>query len=166
MKIESGKMNVTRRKPIQLAADNLVKQSYLDAGPSLPVLYEPIIEGLNLIQWLPQNLVEVLGRLRSSGGILFRGFTIRTAPEFEQFMTLLAGDLIDYSYRSTPRTQVSGKIYTSTEYPAHQTIPLHNEMSYSRQWPMIIGLFCVEPPAKDGETPIADSRKVYAGIDV
>jgi Taurine catabolism dioxygenase TauD, TfdA family len=60
---------------------------------------------------------------------------------------------------------VSGKIYTSTHYPAHQTIALHNEMSYSRQWPMIIGFFCVQPAPEGGETPIADSRRVFAQID-
>jgi alpha-ketoglutarate-dependent taurine dioxygenase len=73
--------------------------------------------------------------------------------------------LVDYKYRSTPRTRVSGKIYTSTSYPAHQTIPLHNEMSYSRQWPMIIGFLCIEPSPQGGETPLADSRQVFAQID-
>jgi len=38
-------------------------------------------------------------------------------------------------------------------------------MSYSRQWPMIIGFFCVQPAVEGGETPIADSRRVFAQID-
>jgi len=90
---------------------------------------------------------------------------VKTVAEFEQFMKSIAGDLLDYSYRSTPRTQVSGRIYTSTEYPAHQTIPLHNEMSYTRRWPMMLGFFCVEAAEHGGETPIADSRKVFERID-
>src|SRR5215217_4210033 len=85
--------------------------------------------------------------------------------DFEELLTRISGELVDYSYRSTPRTRVSGKIYTSTSYPAHQTIPLHNEMSYSRQWPMIIGFLCVEPSPEGGETPLADSREVFAQID-
>jgi alpha-ketoglutarate-dependent taurine dioxygenase len=56
---------------------------------------------------------------------------------------------------------VSGKIYTSTEYPAAQSIPLHNEMSYSLNWPMKIGFFCIKSAEDGGETPIADSRKVF-----
>ena len=67
--------------------------------------------------------------------------------------------MLDYSYRSTPRTLVNGKIYTSTEYPAEQFIPLHNEMSYARDWAMKIWFYCIKPAAKDGETPIADSRR-------
>jgi hypothetical protein len=55
---------------------------------------------------------------------------------------------------------VANKIYTSTEYPADRSIPMHNEMSYSRQWPRKIGFFCVLPAERGGATPIADSRGV------
>jgi len=54
---------------------------------------------------------------------------VNGAAEFEQFIQAISGELIEYSYRSTPRSQVSGNIYTSTEYPADQSIPLHNEMA-------------------------------------
>jgi alpha-ketoglutarate-dependent taurine dioxygenase len=111
------------------------------------------------------NRQMVLDRLQVAGAVLFRDFNLETIPDFEQLLKMLSGELVDYSYRSTPRDQVSGKIYTSTSYPAHQTIALHNEMSYSRQWPMIIGFFCVEPATEGGETPIADSRGVFAQID-
>jgi alpha-ketoglutarate-dependent taurine dioxygenase len=104
-------------------------------------------------------------RLQRHGAILFRGFNLNSVDEFELLLRSLTGELLEYSYRSTPRTQVSGRIYTSTEYPAHQTIPLHNEMSYTRNWPMIIGFFCVEVAAEGGETPIADSRRVFDLID-
>jgi alpha-ketoglutarate-dependent taurine dioxygenase len=107
----------------------------------------------------------VLQKLQTIGAILFRDFGLLPLGDFEELLTRISGELVDYSYRSTPRTQVSGKIYTSTSYPAHQTIPLHNEMSYSRQWPMIIGFLCIEPSPEGGETPLADSREVFAQID-
>jgi len=44
------------------------------------------------------------------------------------------------------------------------TIPLHNEMSYTREWPGMLGFFCVEPAPEGGETPIADSRRVFNSI--
>jgi len=40
--------------------------------------------------------------------------TLNGAAEFEQFIQAISGELIEYSYRSTPRSQVSGNIYTST----------------------------------------------------
>jgi alpha-ketoglutarate-dependent taurine dioxygenase len=126
---------------------------------------QPAVEGVSLSQWLETNKQSVLDKLHTTGAVLFRGFDLLSIEAFEQLLTNLSGELVDYSYRSTPRNQVSGKIYTSTHYPAHQTIALHNEMSYSRQWPTIIGFFCVQPAAEGGETPLADSRRVFAQID-
>jgi alpha-ketoglutarate-dependent taurine dioxygenase len=55
-------------------------------------------------------------------------------------------------------------VYTSTEYPAHQSIPLHNEQAYSRDWPMKIWFYSMIAAKSGGETPIADSREVYRRI--
>jgi alpha-ketoglutarate-dependent taurine dioxygenase len=154
-----------RRKPIRADQETLVKESLFRLDASLPLLFEPAVDGLTLTDWAAKNRERVKQKLSIHGAILFRGFNIDAVEEFQGFMQALAGDLLDYSYRSTPRSQVSGKIYTSTEYPAHQTIPQHNEMSYTRRWPMLLGFFCVEPAAEGGETPIADSRKVFQRVD-
>src|SRR5215813_10093585 len=148
------------RKGITLSAQELVRESSWGGG-SLPLLIQPAVEGLTLSKWATGNAGMIKERLTKVGALLFRGFKAPEVAEFEEFLTIVAGDLLDYSYRSTPRAQVSGKIYTSTEYPAHQTIPLHNEMSYTRQWPMVLGFLCVQPAAEGGETPIADSRRVF-----
>jgi alpha-ketoglutarate-dependent taurine dioxygenase len=154
----------TKRKRIALSQQQLVREGFVSDAGALRLL-EPAVEGLNLIDWVGGNTQHIEQELLRYGAILFRDFNVTTVDEFEQFMKSLTGELLDYSYRSTPRTQVSGKIYTSTEYPAHQSIPLHNEMSYTRQWPMMLGFFCIETADEGGETPIADSRKVYRRID-
>lgn len=156
LKLKSAKRKVV----VELVSDKL-----LHAHRSLPLLIEPAVEGVNLPKWATNNRDFISNKLQDHGGILFRGFNLNSVEEFELFLRSLAGELLEYSYRSTPRTQVSGRIYTSTEYPAHQTIPLHNEMSYSRHWPMVLGFFCVEAAPEGGETPIADSRKVFKLID-
>jgi alpha-ketoglutarate-dependent taurine dioxygenase len=165
MKPDVNKPGATKRRTISLSRESLVKESSLGSDTALPLLIGPAVDGVTLIDWAASNRGLVEQRLLSYGAILFRGFNLSAIDDFERFMQTLAGDLLDYSYRSTPRTQVSGKIYTSTEYPAHQTIPLHNEMSYSRSWPMVLGFFCVEAAPEGGETPIADSRKVFNAID-
>ena len=162
MRPKIGQLKSARRKAISVSPENLVQETLIAPGA---VHFRPAVEGLSLLQWVQTNRQMVLDRLQSAGAVLFRDFNVRAIPDFEQLLTILSGELVDYSYRSTPRDQVSGKIYTSTSYPAHQTIALHNEMSYSRQWPMIIGFFCVEPATEGGETPIADSRGVFAQID-
>src|SRR5258708_1936651 len=165
MKPNLTKPGTATRKPIMLAPEGLVHESLPNGEGVLPLLLEPAVEGLSLSSWTTSNRESIQAKLTRHGALLFRGFSAGAVADFEEFMTILAGNLLDYSYRSTPRTQVSGKIFTSTEYPAHQTIPLHNEMSYSRHWPMMLGFFCLQPAAEGGETPIADSRKVLARIE-
>jgi alpha-ketoglutarate-dependent taurine dioxygenase len=155
---------IGKRKAIH-TSDALIKERLLDPASSLPLLIEPAVHGVSLPDWAANNREFIKRRLQRHGGILFRGFNFSSVDEFELLLRSVAGELLEYSYRSTPRTQVSGRIYTSTEYPAHQTIPLHNEMSYTRHWPMILGFFCVEVAPEGGETPIADSRKVFNRID-
>jgi alpha-ketoglutarate-dependent taurine dioxygenase len=154
-----------RRRPIRAGQETLVSETVLLPDAPLPLLFQPAVDGVNLKEWAATHRERVMEKLSTDGAILFRGFNVGTIGEFESVMQTLAGDLLDYSYRSTPRSQVSGRIYTSTEYPAHQTIPQHNEMSYTRSWPMVVGFFCAEPAAEGGETPIADSRAVFQHVD-
>ncbi|WP_254896579.1 TauD/TfdA family dioxygenase, partial [Amycolatopsis sp. Hca4] len=63
--------------------------------------------------------------------------------------------------RSTPRSNVAGNIYTSTEYPPAESIPMHNENSYSASWPARLFFLCDTAAETGGATPIADSRAVY-----
>lgn len=103
--------------------------------------------------------------LQTTGGILFRDFAFRDANDFEDFARSFGHELLTYDYASTPRTKLNSRVYTSTEYPAHQVIPLHNEQSYALNWPMKIWFHCIQAAQVGGETPIADSRLVYQRID-
>jgi hypothetical protein len=71
---------------------------------------------------------------------------------------------LSYNERSSPRSQVSGNIYTSTDYPPDKAIFLHNEQSYNITFPLRIFFFCLTAATCGGQTPIADSRKVYRRI--
>lgn len=141
-----------------------VELSFVQEGSELPLVITPKVPELNLVRWVQQHREAIKAELLSKGGVLFRGFQVRNEADFERVLSLVGGKLQEYSYGSTPRSQVTGKIYTSTEYPANQVIPLHNEMSYSQSWPMTLGFYCVQPARKDGFTPIADSRKVFQRI--
>lgn len=111
---------------------------------------------------------EVLGAaceaLRTCGGVLFRGFKVASPLDFRRFAASFGEPLATYEFGSTPRSKVFPGVYSSTEYPAHQHIPLHNEQSYTRTWPARIWFHCMKPSETGGETPIADSRRVYAAL--
>ncbi len=154
----------SRRKAISISQEQLTKLNLLNSGSSLPLVITPNVEGLSLVNWAKNQKELIENKLLQHGGILFRNFKVNDIPEFADFIKTIAGDLLEYSYRSTPRTQVNGNIYTSTEYPATQSIPLHNEMSYSRNYPQKIAFYCLQKAQQGGETPIADSRKVFQSI--
>ena len=104
----------------------------------------------------------VARRLRDGAGQ--RGFEVGGAERFREFAAGFGDPLLSYEFGSTPRSNVTKGVYTSTEYPAHQSIPLHNEQAYTREWPMKIWFHCVTASPEGGETPIADSRAVYRRI--
>ncbi len=95
---------------------------------------------------------------------MFRNFGVDTAASLEHTINAISGESLEYRERSSPRSLVEGKIYTSTDYPADQSIFLHNENSYQRSWPMKIFFCCILPATGGGETPIADCRKVFARL--
>ena len=159
------KFKTTRRTAVKVSPTDLVKVELLQPEQPLPLVIQPAVAGINLVTWAANNRDAIASYLLQHGGILFRNFDITEVTQFEQFIQTLSGMLLDYSYRSTPRSQVSGKIYTSTEYPANRSIPLHNEMAYSLNWPMKIWFCCLKSAEQGGETPIADSRKVFQRID-
>jgi alpha-ketoglutarate-dependent taurine dioxygenase len=131
----------------------------------LPVLCQPVLEGINLLTWVANNQELINRILLQHGGILFRNFQIKEIAEFENFIQIVSGDLIEYRDRSSPRSTVQGKIYTSTDYPADQSIFLHSENSYAASWPLKIFFYCVKAAQQGGETPIADTRKLLQKID-
>jgi hypothetical protein len=84
--------------------------------------------------------------------------------QFQEFAQALSSDLPDFVEESSPRSTVSGKVMTSTDYPSEFLIQFHNEYSYSYSWPMRLYFFCIKPAVQGGETPIADSRRVLSRL--
>jgi alpha-ketoglutarate-dependent taurine dioxygenase len=147
-----------------LRHDPRVRFGLLAAGQDLPLVIETDAD-LDLAAWAAGKRQALDRLLDHHGGILWRGFRLAGMPQFEQLIAGLSDQLLDYTYRSTPRSAVEGRIYTSTEYPPALPIPHHNEMSYTRSWPRKIWFLAVQPAAAGGETPIADSHAVLRDID-
>jgi alpha-ketoglutarate-dependent taurine dioxygenase len=154
-----------RRKALRISDETLTRSHLLQPESALPLVVEPTIEGVALSPWVEGHRDSIAGDLTKHAALLFRGFSLMSVSEFETFITAVSGDVMDYSYRSTPRSVVSGRIYTSTEYPPDQSIPLHAEMAYASSWPLKIFFFCVQPAEHGGETPVADNRRVFERID-
>lgn len=139
-------------------------RSYKFANQEIPFVFEDQSGNINLVEWLQDREKYVDEVLAQYGAVLFRGFNV-AEQEFSETVKLLCKEPVEYVYRSTPRTQVAANVYTATEYPAHHSIPLHNEEAYQLDWPMRLLFFCALPAEQGGETPIADSVKVTQRID-
>jgi alpha-ketoglutarate-dependent taurine dioxygenase len=156
-----------RRKTVSLTQEALVKFGSLssDAGESFPLLVEPEVAGLNPAAWAATNRELVESHLHRHGALLWRGFRMPGVEGFEELARTVTPDLLDYKERAAPRKEVGRNVYTSTEFPADQWIPLHHEMSYSHNWPTKIWFYCAQAAAEGGATPIADDRRVFKLID-
>jgi alpha-ketoglutarate-dependent taurine dioxygenase len=104
--------------------------------------------------------IDLRNALARHGALLLRDFNLKTIDDFEIVARAISPRLIEYGERSSPRTRISSGIYTSTDHPPDQPIVLHNEQSYTLNWPMKIWFYCAQPAETGGRTPLADSRKI------
>lgn len=140
---------------------NVISQRQGPADSELPIMISPAYPGQPLLEAFGELRADIESLVARVGGVLLRGFDVPSVDQFQQFAAAFGHPLLSYEFASTPRSAVSSGIYTSTEYPAHQHIPLHNEQAYTREWPMKIWFHCVTASPEGGETPIADSRAIY-----
>lgn len=158
------KMPSVKRQPVRLSQEGVVKAECLQPGGDLPLVISPVADGVHLAVWAENNREFIETQLSKHGAILFRGFNINSAEGFGQVVKAVSGDMMEYRERSSPRSQVSERIYTSTDYPEDQSIFPHNEHSYSRTFPLKLFFCCLTPAQQGGYTPLADTRKIFARV--
>jgi len=158
------RLKAIKPKTLSLSRQELLKTGPLRPDAALPLLVQPNVDGVDLAEVIGGSRELIEQRLSTHGALLFRGFNLSTQADFEEFLRATPYQLMRYMEGATPRTELSEKLYTSTEYPPDQHIALHNELTYVTQWPMKIWFFCQQPPEAGGETPIADVRGVYNRI--
>jgi alpha-ketoglutarate-dependent taurine dioxygenase len=158
------KLGSTRRKAIRVGEARLVETAPLDPANPLPLVISPLTSDLDPFEWAAHNRDLVREKLRHHGGLLFRGFELGSAADFERFAGSLCPELFG-EYGDLPREGATTKVYGATPYPADQPILYHNESSHLDRWPMKIFFFCIQPPLTGGETPIVDCRRVLELLD-
>ena len=115
----------------------------------------------DFFDYLKNNNNEIFSTLSIEGALLFRGFDLSGIEDFELAVQALSSELRQYIGGDSPRTKISSNIYTSTEYPATQTISMPHEKSFSNTYPDNIYFFCDIEPSAGGQTPIANGHQIY-----
>jgi alpha-ketoglutarate-dependent taurine dioxygenase len=121
--------------------------------------------GPDLAGWLdalgPDRLTELLTERRA---LVFRGFDV--PPDgIEPVLDRLVPDRLPYVHGNSPRTRVSGNLYTSTEYPQQFTISMHNELSYAHRWPARLAFYCQKAAESGGATSVLDGELWLDSLD-
>ena len=131
-----------------------------DNGHTAAVVYPVGPDILDHRRWLVEHQERIAACLRTYGALFLTGLPV-DLELFAAVVRTIGGEPLAYNERSTPRTAIGGNIYTSTEYPPDQAIPMHNENSYSDHWPSKLFFLCHTSAESGGATPIADSRAVF-----
>lgn len=155
-----SRLGQMRPTPIETASGNLVTVAPSPGESSLPITFRPNVSEVDASAWARTNRALILTELSKSGALLFTGFPISSLEDFRGLTCSICPELLEYGERSSPRTRIEEGVYTSTDHPPDLPILLHNEQSYTLNWPMKIWFFCSQPAPSGGRTPIADSRKI------
>ncbi|MFP5270445.1 amino acid adenylation domain-containing protein [Coleofasciculus sp.] len=162
--VKFSKFKSIKPKAVSLPQRQLIKTRTLQPGQSLPLVIEPDSDEIDLADWSTSHREFLETNLLKHGAILFRGFNLNSAADFEKVANAIHPHLFG-NYGDLPREGVSGKVYGSTPYPSDKTILFHNESSHLHRLPLKIWFFCIQPAQQGGETPILDCRQVYQRLN-
>ena len=157
-------LGAIRRKAVDLSQFNPIKESQIGPEQPLPLVLEPATDQVDLADWARNNRDYIAEKLQKHGGILFRGFNLKTPQDFEHVAAGIYKEIYS-EYGDLPRESAGGKIYGSTPYPEDKRILYHNESSHMNRWATRISFFCVIAAKEGGCSPIVDCRKVYQQLD-
>ncbi|PKA16578.1 TauD/TfdA family dioxygenase [Leptospira haakeii] len=159
------KVSANKTKPKGIGR---VERSFFP-GKELPRIYGPgdtnALESGFLPAWISKNKKSIEADLLEYGAVLFRGFQISSAQEFEDVALSLDKNLKTDYLGTSPRNKVTQFVHTASELPPHYPIMQHAEMSFLDKPPRKLMFFCAVAPNAHGETPIADLRKIYEDLD-
>jgi alpha-ketoglutarate-dependent taurine dioxygenase len=158
------KLALAGRRATVAPAGELVREEPGPAG--LPLILTPAAPGVDALAWAEAHRAAIEEKLLCHGALLFRGFGgVHGTEGLQAFVRAVCGDLLEYRERSSPRHELADRVYTSTDYPAEQTIFPHNEHSYARRFPLKLFFSCILPAEAGGETPVGDTRRIFQRID-
>lgn len=110
------------------------------------------------VEWLAAHRDAIRAELHRSGAVLLRGLPVADAAGFARARDALIHRRAGYKEKATPRTDFGEGVFSSTDLPAIQPIRLHNENSYTLDFPGVLLFGCVTAPEQGGATTVGDMR--------
>lgn len=114
------------------------------------------------VAWLNAHRSAIQAELHRSGAVLLRGLPVSDAASFAAARDALIQRRAGYKEKATPRTDFGEGVFSSTDLPAVQPIRLHNENSYTLDFPGVLLFGCVTAPEEGGATTVGDMREALS----
>ena len=115
------------------------------------------------LDWVRKRRDQLLRQASEHGTILFRGFGLATAEDFDRFVA--AFDLPNFPYEQSlsnaVRVNRTPRVFTANEAPPSATILLHHEMAQTPVYPSRLFFFCEQSAPQGGATPICRSDVLW-----
>lgn len=118
------------------------------------------------IAWLSDNAADLDRKAGEHGAILFRGFPLTTADDFDACIAAFGYRNFPYreSLSNAVRRNRTERVFTANEAPPEVTILLHHEMAQTQIFPGRLLFFCEQPAETGGATPVCRSDELFARL--
>ena len=142
-------------------------QSMIDSTFPLVVNNQAgLAEMPEVLDWLTAATGKFKEQLALTGAVLFRGFPIRTAEDFDVFSAAFGYQDFTYqeSLSNAVRINFTPRVFTANEAPPDVEIFLHHEMAQTPVSPEKIFFCCLSAAETGGATPLCRSDWLYAAF--
>lgn len=142
----------------------IAQQQILEDGSLFPMVLLPPSPDENqsigfFVNAIQQNREWIDKKLKGVGALLFRGFPVRSASDFNAVVEAFGWEEHPYLGLAS-RARVEGRVYTANEAPLDQPIKFHHEMAMFDKFPTKLIFFCEIAPPEGGQTAIVLSHKI------
>ncbi len=151
-----------------LTFNSLTVNSLIPSMNQLPKHFDsPIFESRSdAIEFVGSKRAEILAEVSEAGALLLRGLGKDNIHANQRMLEALSNDIVGYKGGgSADRETLSENITTVTPGPSLIQIPVHNELSYTENYPRFMAFFCSISAEQGGATSLASGRVIYESID-
>lgn len=115
------------------------------------------------VGWVAEHRDELSVLAARHGAVLFRGFPLATADDFDALIEALQIENFPYkkSLSNAVRINFTDRVFSANEAPPDVKIYLHHEMAQTPLYPTTILFFCLAAAEQGGATPICRSDLLY-----
>jgi alpha-ketoglutarate-dependent taurine dioxygenase len=113
--------------------------------------------------WVAEHRQSLLDQAAEHGVILFRGFPLASALDFDRFIAAFGLENFPYeqSLSNAVRVNRTPRVFTANEAPPTVTIFLHHEMAQTPVYPSRLFFFCEKAAESGGATPVCRSDELW-----